>query len=479
MKVAKIKIENVLGIEHLEINPGSVTQLLGANGSGKTSVLESIKAVLSGGHDATLLRQGAESGEIVLVLEDGVEIAKKIGAEKSSVSVKHPQFGPIKKTAEYIKKITDALSVNPVKFLTADAEERLDVLLKSIPMTVTADQLGFVPTMALAGVDLDQHALPVLAKISKAVYDLRTGVNRAAKEKRITAEQMTAALPAEAPEGDWGDTLNRANAEYRDTLAEARKRVEAIKADASAAIEAHKNLFAAKRESLRGELEAEVVKRRKALDDEIAKLQRAYESGVARITSDAEIEVKRCEHDRDGQIESVNRNREQALKAAEDEYQPRLKALNESIGNAKIMLEAHTKAEAAREFIASLSEDAHKLETQGMELTGSLESIEELKASLLEKLPVIGLTVQDGDIYVDGIPFDRVNESKRIRLAIEISKLRAGSLGLVAVDGLECLDPKTFAAFKREASKSGLQFVISRVTDDEALTIETDREVVA
>ena len=62
MKIASIHIENVLGIEELDINPGAVTRITGANATGKSSTIEAIKSAVKGGHDATLIRQGAEHG---------------------------------------------------------------------------------------------------------------------------------------------------------------------------------------------------------------------------------------------------------------------------------------------------------------------------------------------------------------------------------------------------------------------------------
>jgi hypothetical protein len=38
-------------------------------------------------------------------------------------------------------------------------------------------------------------------------------------------------------------------------------------------------------------------------------------------------------------------------------------------------------------------------------------------------------------------------------------------LGLILVDGLECIDTASFAAFEKSAIESGLQFIVSRVTD--------------
>lgn len=451
MKVSKISIKNILGLESLEIEPGSVTQIFGENGAGKTSVLEAIRCALSGGSDATLLRNGAEHGEVILILDDGTEIQRKITADDSSVVVKHPTYGKISKPAAYLKKLSDALSLNPVQFLTASKKDRVDQLLQAIPMTVTADQISFVPVTALNGVSLDGHALEVIGKIARSIYDLRTGVNRAEKEKRATAKQMSETLPADAPEGNWGDVLQAANSDYQ-------KLQKATAAHLSAIDQkANETKKAAKDEA----------------DNHIAKVKEELDAAIERLRADSQIEIERTREGAQKVIEAAESDRMDRRKFAESEYRPKESDLKEKIGQAKTMIEQHTRAEATREFIQSLTQDSDKLEIESTKLTDALGKLENLKANLLENIPVEGLEIRDGDIYVGGIPFDRVNESKRIRLAIEIAKLRAGSLGLVAVDGLERLDEKTFAAFKKEAAKSRLQFVISRVSEG-PLAIETE-----
>jgi hypothetical protein len=112
-----------------------------------------------------------------------------------------------------------------------------------------------------------------------------------------------------------------------------------------------------------------------------------------------------------------------------------------------------------------MEDEARKLSEESDRLTDGLEKLEVLKSSLLSSLPIAGLEVRDGEIYVEGVPFDRVNESIRVRLAIEVAKLRAGKLGIIAVDGLENLDDRSFQEFEKSAAESGLQFVISRVSN--------------
>jgi energy-coupling factor transporter ATP-binding protein EcfA2 len=451
MRVSRISIKNILGIEALEIEPGHLVEISGANGTGKTSILDAIRAALSGGTDATLLRQGATEGEVVLILEDGVQIERRITADKSDTVVRHPTFGKISKPAQYLKKLADALSLNPVEFLTAPAKDRVNILLEAIPMTVTADQLREIPAIALTGIDLDKHALTVIGQIGRSLYDLRTGVNRAAKEKAATAKQMTETLPAEAPEGDWKDQLEALTIAFRELQRCTQSAVSACKQRHGLDVDRAKAAFAAQKEAIQKEAERDIEK----------------------IRADAEIAIADAENRRNNNVDVIQKEMEAELSTMESEYKPRNAELNEKIGQARTMIEANTKAETTRTFIGQLNEEAGKLDAEASKLTHALGRLEILKSNLLEKLPIDGLEVRDGDIYLGGLPFDRVNESKRIRLAIEIAKLRAGSLGLVAVDGLERLDPKTFATFKKEAAKSGLQFVISHVTDG-PLAIETE-----
>jgi recombinational DNA repair ATPase RecF len=143
VRIVKIQIDNILGLEHLDIAPGALTVVEGANGTGKTSVLEAIKAGLGGGRDATLLRKGAKEGQVVLVLDDGTEITKRVKADgASTATVKHPTFGAIAKPQSYLDKLADALSVNPIAFLAAPPAKRAAWLLEVLPSKVTDEDLA-------------------------------------------------------------------------------------------------------------------------------------------------------------------------------------------------------------------------------------------------------------------------------------------------------------------------------------------------
>lgn len=451
MRVSKISIKNILGIEGLEINPGTITEVSGANGAGKTSILEAIRAALQGGTDATLLRNGAEKGEVVLVLDDGTEIRKTIDSAKSKTVVNHPLYGKLPKPAEFIKRLADVLALNPIQFLTAPKKQRVDILLEAIPMKVTAADLGSVPVAALKGLDLEAHALEVIGAASKAVYDLRTGVNRSATDKKATIRQMSETLPPAAPEGDWNDVLTATTSDWhalhRATSAKlAEIETERITAKTAAASETD-----AVTDKVKADLQAAIDKLKAEAQAELDRL--------------AEGEKEAC--DRADAVAKAAREAEEAT------FRPKEAELKEKIGRAGAMVEQQAQTAKAIEYIATLTDEAGQLEAESVKLTDALTSLNTLKASLLKDLPIEGLSVQDGEIFIDGVPFDRVNTAERVSVAIQVAGLRAGELGLVAVDGLECLDSETFREFQAAAEESGLQFVVSRVSEG-PLTIKTE-----
>lgn len=426
MRVAQIQIRNVLGIEELDIAPGNLTVVRGKNGQGKTSTLEAIRAALSGGHDATLLRSGAESGEVVLVLDDGVEVRKKITEARSTVTVTHPEYGKIGGPQTYLDKLTDALSVNPVAFLTAPAKKRGEYLLEAAPLTLDRAEVKAAVGDLLDAVPTDGPALDVLAALHKRLYDERTGVNRTTKEKRTTAVQLSESLPDEA---------------------------EANGADAES--------LRAERSRIDHELgEVEIALDRKAS----AAIDALREETQAKIDALKEAATKKADEIRQAAIDEADTARQKVV--------PELDRLTAEIATAEERERQAERIRTTREVVAKLTKEANDSDDRAKALTAAMDSLAALKGKLLADLPFDGVEVIGGEVFKDGIPFDRLNRAAQVRLAVELAGIRAGDLGLVCVDGLECLDEETFAAFCAEAGEAALQFVVTRVGEG-ALAVET------
>jgi energy-coupling factor transporter ATP-binding protein EcfA2 len=426
MKVSKIQIRNILGIEELEIEPGKFTAIVGRNGSGKTSTLEAIKSALRGGHDATLLRNGTEQGEVVLLLDDGTEIAKRVTASTSSTAVTDADGKRSKKPAESIKQLIDALSVNPIEFLSVPRKQQIAALLESMPMVADLDRLNEITGMALDGSLMGLHAMEVIEAVLKQVYDERTGTNRAVREKEATINQLSATIPA---------NLAGAAAGGEDYLLDG---IEAADKQRAAEI-ARVN---AKLAGMEAEWDGKLVKIE-------AEMQVLREQQAEVVAQRADIRGR------------AGRQRDKA----EADYLAACAPIREQLAVIKSNRDAAARAAATRDTVKQMTEEAAQLAEDAARATAALDSLEAYKAELLADLPIPGLEVRDAEIWFRGVLFDRLNSAEQVKVAVEVAKLRAGALGLVCVDGIERLDDTAFEEFKSAAIESGLQLVVTRVAD--------------
>ena len=439
MKISHIRIENILGITSLEVTPGgTLTEISGDNGQGKTSILEAIKAGVKGGHDATLLRHGAEKGEIVLVMDDGVELHKKVTATGSTLDlVKDGK--KVAKASDTIKGLTDLLSVNPVDFLTASKKDRVKVLLEVMPVQVDIKRLSDIagfPVNAQAGID----GLALLDVVRTEIFNDRTMTNRAIKEKDATINQLRQAMP-DAPGGVEGD---------EDSLR-------------------------AQLQELQTKRDAETAR----IDQKLVILKTTYAESVAAAKLQAQEKIAEINAELQNTLASMssaqNETEAKAARARQraiDTFNEGASPLQAGISAISQNRDAAAKRAVTIETLAKMDKDAEDLAADAKRQTASLEQIDAYKSELLNSLPVPGLEMRDGELYRYGVAFDRLNTAQQVEIAIEVAKLRAGDLSICCVDRFECLSPETLEEFKAKAEDSGLQLFVTRVDSGE-LTIKT------
>lgn len=451
LRVAHVKISNILGIEELEFAPGGYCEVTGGNGSGKTSTIEALRAALRGGHDATLLRNGAEKGEIVLVLDDGTQIKKSVTAKDTNVVVLRDEK-KVQRPAEAIKALHDVLSVNPVEFLRVPEKQRVDVLLQTMPIAVDRAWV-----MDQAKVSIDDKASP-LAKLDgldlveaakKVIFDERTGVNRAARDKEGAINQLRATLPAEVPDAPPTDASLLAKLDEIDSTRD--KEIQRIS-------------------DKLGGLKSVSDEKVAALRAEIASIQETVRQRIAEIeqVAAAEVEAKRKAIQAEQEAFTVtNQNAEGAKSKARAAHAQARAGVEAEVKNIEEAQKQHARFEQTKQNIARMDGELHELKVESRQHTEALEALDAYKAELLAALPIPGLEVIEGQILRYGVPFDRLNTAQQVEIAVEIAKLRAGELGLICVDGLELLDEAHYEAFRESAAQSGLQMIVSRVGDGE------------
>lgn len=419
MKVHSISIRNILGIEALEFTPGSITRITGGNDAGKTSVLEAIKAVAKGGKDATLLRTGQTKGEVVIELEGGMQISRRITPNGSYLDVTK-DGAKVAKPAEVLQRLWDSLSANPIQFMKAGKKDRIDWLLEQVdaaPVIAKLEQIA--PNVRTPPAS---NALAAMDHAHKMLYDLRTAHNRDAKKADDTAEVLAQDLPPES--GDVAADLSEAKAEHHGYSAGMQAELDRARAETADRLH---------------EL-AEVE------EEEIEALRRKIEEVRANAAKMAAIERGKQE----AEMAKIRAETEPKIEAAAAEVSRLTEAqrvADEAAGRRKLL--ADTKAESA---------NARK---QSEKLTIQLKAVEKLKAEVLQALPIPGVEIIDGDIHKDGVPFDRLNTATQWAIAIGIAKSRAGDIPLICADGLEALDDENFAAFSGMAAESGLHFIVT------------------
>lgn len=432
MKISHVRIQNILGIEQFEFDAGQFNVLSGKNGQGKTSVLEAIKAALKGGNDATLLRKGADAGEVVLVLEDGYEIRKRVTPRTATTTVL--QDGKSQpRPVEFLSRIADMMSVNPVDFLLAPKKERVRVLLESMPLALDVERLK-----SMAGQDVTvpegMHPLYVIEAVRKQVFDQRTDLNRSEKEKASTISQLREAMP-DAPAVQVAGSEDELVAQ-KDAIEEhARSELERIDAKMSGI----KSRNVEKIDAIRAKLQADI--------------------DALKAAASAEVDAIKAEEERVSGL--AEKQRGITMQERTDKLMP----LNEQLAVLRANRGALAKREQAEALIASIRAEREALARQAEDKTKAIEAIDAYKLELLSALPVPGLEVVDGELFRAGVPFDRLNTAQRVEIAVEIAKLRSGSLKVCCVDGIECLDADTLAALREGTLAAGLQLFVSKVAD--------------
>ena len=424
MKISKIKIENLMGIQELEFKPGQITVIEGKNGTGKTSILESLKAAFKSGMDVTILRNGSKEGSIGLVFDNGDELKRKINDEGTTALVLSDKEGrSIQKPQNYLNQLVDLLATNPIEFLLSNKKDRAKILQEAMPLELDKSEIESIMSNTIIKPDLSiQNALECINSNFKAMFEERTIQNRNLKEKQATLKNMESFVESTGINPETIETQLKELEDKKERFTN------------------QKILYIKDNNSKQDAEKTEYLRKIEEDKTNFLNILNEKYSGLNGIMEDKYIESV------NPIIEEISVLREKQKQTAALESQ-------------KKMIE-ETKKEVADRGIKSKN------------LTSALDKLTELKMSLLKNLPIPGLEIRDGEIFLNDISFDRVNTAEQIKIAIEVAKLRAGEMGIICVDGLERFDADTWNEFKTQIENTDLQFICTKVGNSE-LSINT------
>lgn len=416
-RLKSVQITNIKAIESLTIAAGAVTVIAGENGAGKTSVLDAISSVFEGGHDPALIRHGADRGEVILALDDGVTIRKRITQKESTLEVRTEDGGIVKAPANYVKRLADSFAFDPIGLLEAKPKDRAAWLLRHGGITFAATEVNEAvgAPVAKTAIDLEKFDSVRLGK-----YTERTEVNRKLRDLDGAIREQKAMLPP-AMETDWVEAQEL----IETALSAKRAALDAVRQEVQAAEHA----------------QIEAVK---------AKAQQQIDEIRQRLAED---------------VQDINRKADALLAAESETINTEIANLSAELAGARAKAEEQQRASGIRSVIERNEKQYKELLSLEGALSRTIAALDKLKLSKLRELPIEGLDIRDGDIYINDTPFDHLNTQAQIYTVIQAANLALGELPLMVLDRAESLDEERFAALAAAVEEAGLQLLAARVAD--------------
>jgi len=410
MKIINLQAENVKRLTAVEISPReNLVQITGSNGSGKTSVLDSIWWCLTGAThiQSAPIRKGANEARIRLDLGELVVTRtfrqKNGGDYTTSIDVRSADGAKFPSPQRMLDTLLDALAFDPLAFARSEPKKQFESLRRFVP-------------------DVDFEAIDGQ---NRADYDTRTEANRKAKEARSAAALIQ--VPESTP------------AEPVDTSALVKELEKA--GEHNTDVEREKQKVAGQAENLR-QIEGQLSRQVRLVAEYQGKLAAA--AGEQNKLEHAIASAEKSLRERDGVPTPIDTKQFTAKIAAAETI------------NKLVELRARKQQHA---FAAA------KAEAESKRLTESIESrnAAKLKAIAEAKLPIEGLGFGDGFVTLNGVPFDQASDAEQLSAGVAIAMANDPKLRVIRIRDGSLLDDGSMVRLGELAAKHDMQVWIERV----------------
>ena len=406
--IVSLDIENVKRVQAVSLRPAAtgLTVIGGDNRQGKTSVLDSIMSALGGEKftPSNAVHEGAQKGEIVLTLSNGITVTKSLTAKGAYLKVEDATGA--RGGQGLLNEFISEFALHLGKFTSASDKEKAKILLETI------------------GVDLTPYE-----ERHKKLYAERENVGRLRDRAKGHADSMP-----------YNETVGSVIQTPSDIMAELEKKVQ----------------INAKNREIRGKAEAFLAN----IDRQKARLQDAVDrvDELAKKLEDARTEAE----ERSKELLRMQQEYTAALRSVESLKDEDTAALKERLSQIEDM-NAEIRKNLDREKALAETEGFAE---EYRALTGQIDGNDADKRGLLEKaiLPLAGLSVDNGVLTYQGNAWDCMSGSDQLRVATAIVRKLNAKCGFVLLNGIEQMDLKTLQEFGDWLEAEGLQAITTRVS---------------
>jgi len=429
LKILRLMAENIKKLKVVSITPdGNVVQVTGPNGSGKTSVLDSIFFALGGAKEIPTqpIRRGQLKAHVIVELGE-ITVTRKFSKDTgTSLTVEAKNGARFPSPQKVLDEILGKLTFDPLEFSRMDPKKQLDQL------------------RAMVNVDVD---LDELDRLNASDFDKRTDINR--EIKRLDAQASGISFPDDTPAEEidvegLGRELQQVGAKNAELEAERRRR-----GDLDRKVEDLKREAQAKRAAihdLRGQI--------KQLEERIAALERAADN--------LEIQAK-GEHEAIAAMPAISSNVDTGEITS---LITQANAINQAVTKKKLQL--------------GLYAEAKKLRGQADELTEKMAARLNQKRTAIAaaKMPIEGLSFGEGEVVFNNLPFSQASSAEQLRISVAVAMAANPKLRVLRITDGSLLDEKSMELLSSMAELADYQVWIERVdTSGKVGVVMEDGEV--
>lgn len=217
----------------------------------------------------------------------------------------------------------------------------------------------------------------------------------------------------------------------------------------------------------------ELIQRQQAILARNGENQRKREQ-AARLTEKVDTLTRRMA-ELTAELEAAKRDLAVAQMSAQELHDESVAQIEQDLREIDL-LNIKVRANLDRE---KAEEEATAYSEQYDSMTAELEQTRKAKYDLLNgaKLPLEGLSVEDGELTFHGMKWDAMSGSDQLRVSTAIVRALKPSCGFVLLDKLEQMDLNTLGQFGAWLEEQGLQAIATRVsTGGECSVIIEDGE---